>query len=74
MNRAKIAVTSMEELIASALRKGHRAGMVLDDWLNINKLHIEGVILTAGSAATCALDAKEADFEHHGISVARGWE
>ena len=48
----------MEELIASAFRKGNRSGMVLDGWSDINKLHIEGVILTAGSAATCALDAK----------------
>ena len=74
MNRAKIAVASMEELIDSALRKGHRAGMVLDGWQDVNKLHIECVILTAGSAATCALNAKEAYFEHHGILVARGCE
>ena len=72
MNRAKIAVTSMEELIASALRKGHLDGIVLDGWSDVNNLHIEGVIITAGSAATCALDAKEADFEHHGVAVARG--
>ena len=45
--------------------------MFLDGWSDVNKLHIEGVILTAGSAATCALDAKEAGFEHHGIAVAR---
>ena len=62
----------MEELIASALRKGYQAGMVLDGWSDVNKLNIEGVIITAGSAATCALNAKEADFEHHGIEVARG--
>ena len=72
MNCANIAVALMEELIASVLRKGHRAGMVLVGWSDVNKLHIEGVIITAGSAATCALDAKEADFEQHGIAVARG--
>ena len=58
-------MTSMEELIASALRKGNLSGMVLDGWSDVNKLHIEGVIITAGSAATCALDSKEAYFEHH---------
>ena len=36
-------------------------------------MHIEGVILTAG-LATFPLDAPEADFKHHGIAVARGWE
>ena len=48
--------------------------MVLDGWSDVNKLHTEGVILTSGSAATCALDENEAYFEHHGIAVARGWE
>ena len=73
VNRVIIAVSSMEELIATAFQRGHLAGMAIDGWLNVNKMHIEGVILTAGPA-TFPLDAPEADFEHHGIAVARGWE
>ena len=72
-NRAISAVSSMEEMISLAFKKGHRAGLAIDGWSNVNKMHIEGVILTAG-VASFPLDAPEADFEHHGIAVARGWE
>ena len=73
VNRAIIAVLSMEELIATAFQRGHRAGMEIDGGSNVNKMHIEGVIIKAGPA-TFTLDAPEADFEHHSIAVARGWE
>ena len=63
----------MEELITTAFQRGHRAGMAIEGWSNVNKMHIEGVILTAGPA-TFPLDAPEAYFEHHGIAVACGWE
>ena len=35
--------------------------MAIDGWPNVNKMHIEGVILTAG-LATFPLDAPEAEF------------
>ena len=59
--------------IKSKLAKGHLAGIIVVTWMNVAKVHLEGVILKAGDGFF-ALQADQADFEHHGIAVARGWE
>lgn len=41
--------------------------------MNVRKIHIEGVILKAGDEFF-ALQADQADYEHDGMAVARGWE
>ena len=40
---------------------------------NVNKVHIEGVVLTLG-AETFMLPFVLADSDHDAITVARGWE
>ena len=52
----------MEELIATDFQRGHRAGMAIEGWSNVNKMHIEDVILT-DVPATFPLDAPESDFD-----------
>ena len=47
--------------------------MVVDAWSNVNKVHIEGVILTLG-VSSFLLKSMRVDHEHHGIAVARVWE
>ena len=51
VNRAIIAVSSMEELIATDFQRGHRAVMAIYGWSNVNKMHIECVILTSGASS-----------------------
>ena len=42
VNRAIIAVSSMEELIATAFQRGHRAGMTIDGWLiSFKRVHAD---------------------------------
>ena len=70
------AIEAKEDLlqhIKNELQKGHLAGIIVDTWMNVAKVHLEGVILKAGDGFF-ALQADQADFEHHGVAVARGWE
>ena len=59
--------------IDEELKKGHRAGMVVDTWSNVNKIHIEGVLITLGSSSFM-LRSELSGFDHHGIAVASSWE
>ena len=70
---AEEATSSQESHIAAAISRGHRAGMVTDTWMNVRKIHIEGVILTLG-VVTFLIKSLEAAFVHHALAVARGWE
>ena len=44
VNRAIIAVSSMEELIATNFQRGHRAGMAIDGWSNVHHVHIRPTV------------------------------
>ena len=70
---AKVAKDDLLELVKTELGKGHHAGLIVDVWMNVRKIHIEGVILKAGDEFF-ALQADQADYEHDGMAVARGWE
>jgi hypothetical protein len=72
-NAAKEADEAFVIQTQAAFSLGHRAGLVVDAWSNVNKVHIEGVILTLG-VASFLLNSVLADSTHHGIAVAHGWE
>ena len=55
------------------LKKGHKAGMVVDTWSNVNKIHVEGVLITLGSQSFM-LESVLSGYKHHGIAVAKGWQ
>jgi hypothetical protein len=73
VNAAAEAKEDLLQSINDELAKGHLAGMIVDVWMNVSKIHLEGVILKAGDGFF-ALQADQADFEHDGMAVARGWE
>jgi Protein of unknown function (DUF 659) len=73
VNAATIAKEDLLEHVKKELDKGHHAGLIVDVWMNVRKIHIEGVILKAGDGFF-ALQADQADYEHDGMAVAQGWE
>ena len=73
VNAATIAKEDLLAHVKNELNKGHLPGLIVDVWMNVRKVHIEGVILKAGDGFF-ALQADQADFEHDGMAVARGWE
>jgi hypothetical protein len=70
---AAVAKEDMLQSVKKELEKGHAAGIIVDTWMNVSKVHLEGVVLKAGDGFF-ALQADQADCEHHGIAVAKGWE
>ena len=70
---AETAQRHVEADIDEELANGHRAGLVVDTWSNVNKIHIEGVLLTLG-ARSFMLHSQLSGFNHHGLAVASGWD
>ena len=70
---AASAQVQVNACIEEELRKGHRAGMVVDTWSNVNKIHVEGVLITLGGRSFM-LESNLSGYKHHGIAVARGWQ
>jgi hypothetical protein len=71
--RANAALESMDEHKSEAVRNGHFAGIIVDTWQNIAKLHVEAAMLKLG-LRTYPINASTAGSDHHGIAVAQAWE
>jgi hypothetical protein len=46
---ASRAQDGVNQLTAMEFSKGHQAGMVVDRWSNVNKVHIKGIMMTVGT-------------------------
>jgi hypothetical protein len=68
-NSASEAKYDANAAIEDAKAKGHRAGMITDGWTNVNRVGIEGVILTLG-CLVFLLPSVMGGTIHHGVAVA----